>query len=673
MSIYKNILPDSYNAGFDTGVTSGWLYLIYGGSFSVVSSPMYQGSYAFSFFSVANSSAIYTAGFPVLSGYTYETEAWYWCASGKTVSMQVRDLGTSGTTSVASGLSDGTWKSLVVTRTMTQASSIQIFLLPGSGSAVFDSLNVAVLDGGVATTDFESGSHDGWIATSGGISIVSSPVHGGMYSVCMSGGPQYLRTGTFSLSGDYTMTVDAYFFAQSGQWGKITLWDNVNSQSASNALMGNGAWQKLSATMQMSTSVASVQAFLYGGTSGTTEVYYDDYKLARWIDNRFDDGVISPKRLFYIGTSDYSDRVVKWPKVKQEAGAGQVIDTLESQSVSIQLANHDGHFNDFYKLVYNTQQQCILKMGFVNSDGDVESLPLYTGNLQLVRYPSEGIVELRTRDVLYDLTQRVVGGQSSLTLTYSLNPAWQAWRLCTSWGLLNPSWSYDNTDIDFTKWLSWCAQFSSDGTQETARFDGGKVIDYLQSVLRASDSTAYVDGSGKICFFRFSEASSRGTVFDRSNLKNMSIDVEALQVINQQIVNYNYSVTSDYFQGVVTIQSSTSVDSFGLKSDTIDDTDVWLCDSVSATNLAQRRVNRWQYPPVRFSNVGGLRGIYREIGETAWVVNSFYGVGSESGYRIVSKEVDMQDGSIKWELDEVITDTAFYLDITSLDGIEMLL
>ena len=65
----------------------------------------------------------------------------------------------------------------------------------------------------------------------------------------------------------------------------------------------------------------------------------------------------SPVRKFYIGTSDYSERVTKWPTFKRTAN------NIKSINIDIPLANADGHFNTFYHDTYLMPNTVTLEMG----------------------------------------------------------------------------------------------------------------------------------------------------------------------------------------------------------------------------------------------------------------------------------------------------------------------
>jgi len=75
---------------------------------------------------------------------------------------------------------------------------------------------------------------------------------------------------------------------------------------------------------------------------------------SEFIDVLRDGGSVS-NRLF-IGSSDYSNRVQSWPKIKRKSD-------LKSQSMTIKLANHDGGLNSFYEDTYNSAVEVSIELG----------------------------------------------------------------------------------------------------------------------------------------------------------------------------------------------------------------------------------------------------------------------------------------------------------------------
>ena len=66
----------------------------------------------------------------------------------------------------------------------------------------------------------------------------------------------------------------------------------------------------------------------------------------------------APKRVFSIGGSDYSSRVVKWPSITRTS------EEIRPIRIAVDLANDDGEFNTYYANAHTINTSCQLKIGF---------------------------------------------------------------------------------------------------------------------------------------------------------------------------------------------------------------------------------------------------------------------------------------------------------------------
>lgn len=391
------------------------------------------------------------------------------------------------------------------------------------------------------------------------------------------------------------------------------------------------------------------------------------YSVSSSFISKLSDRGIQAKRRFMIGTSDYTHRVLKWPKISRTANEFTVA------TVNIPLANNGGEFNTFYAQRYTITADCTLAIGLTLSGSEDEYVTIYTGKMDTVRYPKEGQIEIKLRDKLIDFTQRKIGDSDAPIDFGSQIPSDIAWTLCTCYGGMDSTSGTGNTDIDFTSFLAWAAQFSQDNVMTAAHYEGEKVSEALVNLGKMTDSAIWLSGGNKIYFHRFNEPSSLDTLLTRAQIKNLQIDIEKRRLINALTVGWDYSVASDYWASTVLFVSSLSVNSYGRSEDVLEDETIWFCDSASALATAQRLVAVYQYPPRRFTLGTVLAGIQRDVGETIRFVNSFYSINSGTGWRIKEMEYDMEDGTIKFGLDESITGNAFYLDYSDLDGEDLLL
>ena len=301
-----------------------------------------------------------------------------------------------------------------------------------------------------------------------------------------------------------------------------------------------------------------------------------------------------------------------------------------------------------------------------------EMVTLYTGNLKDVRY-SDRACQIKTRDKLFDFTERKVGDSDTPVVFSETIPSDIAWTLCSCYGGLCDSKSTGNDDIDYTVFNAWASQFSADSILVNAYYDGLKVTEALTRLCKMTDSVSWVEGDGKVNFRKFVEPGSHDITLTRDEYSDILIDVEQLRITNKAYVYWDYDINSEYWTKTCLSQESTSVNSFGLHEDMWKDETVWYVNSVGALNFAQRQTMLLKDPPKSFKVDTDLYAMRQQLGETIRLVDSFYNITSMSGWRLSEYELNMETGEVKLEMDEALTANAFYLDVSLLDGDEFLL
>ena len=392
------------------------------------------------------------------------------------------------------------------------------------------------------------------------------------------------------------------------------------------------------------------------------------YDVTSWFLVQLEKYNSEPKRVFKIGTSDYSSHVFKYPKFKRTAN------DIKSINIDIQMSNEDGTFNGFYEQVYTIPNTCVLQVGFTHPTSGDEFITLYTGFLKNVRYQSEGAKAiLKLKDRLYDFTDRKVGDSQAHVDIGSTIPSDIAWALCTSYGRMSSVASTSNPDINYASFLTWAAQFSGDSVLMTANYQGMKVTEALKRMAQMTDSAIWVEGDGKLNFAKFVEPGSLDITFTDENYDKLTIDVESLRLVNKHFTYFDYAVGSNYWQKSIFAINSTSVNTFDLREGYERDKSIWYVDSVGALGLSQRRTNLLNQPPKKFTLEGGLYGMQRQISETVRLVDSFFGITSASGWRLMEAEFNLDSGGTTYQMDEATVMNAFYLDVSLLDGDDLLL
>lgn len=371
------------------------------------------------------------------------------------------------------------------------------------------------------------------------------------------------------------------------------------------------------------------------------------------------------KRKFLLGTSDYSNYVMKWPSFKNEWNK------LRPTQLTIQLANEDKTFNFLKenKLVLNSTSE--IQFGFTHPQSGDELISLFIGKTDTVKYSSE-LVDITIMDKFKQLTERVVGS-SDVPVEYvgsNYLPADIAWWLITSYGGFSTVKSSSNPDIDYDAWLTWWNVFSADSVFMNASFDGQKINECLRKIGRHTYSALFVHGN-RITFNRFTLADTYVNSFNDSSIIDLSLEFSGNDIINKQYIFADYDQTSDYHQTTVFDQDLTSINSYGLRENNEKDDSIWYVGSGPALNAAQRVLTVQKEPYDKIEFEAPLIGILRLIGETVTVVDTFHGI--DGSYRVMQEQFDTDKGLITINADRSQVFGAFILDTSTLDGPDILI
>jgi hypothetical protein len=391
----------------------------------------------------------------------------------------------------------------------------------------------------------------------------------------------------------------------------------------------------------------------------------DMFNVSSSFQYNLDQPLSQPVRLFLIGTSDYSDRVTKWPKISRSTGE------IKSISINIPLANTDGIFNTFYNQSYEMETECSVKLGF----GSTEYLTLYKGGMYGVRYPDEGTCEIKLRDKFWNMKNITIGTRDEPVVFSGSLLSDITWTLCTCYGGLSGIQSSANPDIYYPYFQTWAAQFSYSDILCSARYAGIKWSDAIKSIAEYTDSLVWVDSENRIAWQRWEATpGSLDPLIIQSKIKSIGIDVENTTLCNELSVDFNYSVTSDYWIDRVTAVYTDSVNSYGEYKGLLQDETVWYISSASALNVAYRKAIISQFPPVQLTLGSTFVSLERDISDTIRMTNSFYNITSADRWRITGVDYNLQDGAIDLICDKALaySGNAFMLDSSLLDGPDIL-
>lgn len=371
----------------------------------------------------------------------------------------------------------------------------------------------------------------------------------------------------------------------------------------------------------------------------------------------------APQRRFTIGASDYSDRVLQWPTINRTS------ESIKATNVKIPLANADQALNSFYNNLWTLNTSCELVITTTDSD---QSFTVFKGFLLDVQYADEKCI-LQMKDRLWKLSSKSVG-ISSVPVSFSSQiPSDIGWTLCTCYGELDTTASSANVDIDYASFCKWAETFSRDSVNIVARFEGTKIAEALSELANMTNSMIWTDRNGKINFAAKLDTDSSDITFIDEWIIDVAVEIGTSRIVNKQHVYGLYDVDSmDWFINVVNVDSS-SISSYDVYEDTIKSDMVWYTSSVDMLVLAGRRTGTLKTPPKTFSIKTPLMTIDSDIGDRIRFVDSFFSIDSSSPWRIIGNNLNMDTGVIEYELDGSMSSNPFQLDVSKLDGLDVLL
>ena len=370
------------------------------------------------------------------------------------------------------------------------------------------------------------------------------------------------------------------------------------------------------------------------------------------------------KRTFTIAGSDYSDYVLGWPTINSRW------DELRPNNVTINLANEDQTFNFFKTAKTNVQAQCEVKLGFTHPTSGDELISLFAGTVGEISF-RDASVDLRLIDKVQQLSDRIVGTSNSAAVfrNSTLLPSDIAWTLCTCYGGWSNLTSTSNPDIDYSNFQLWASIFSNDSVYAQASFSGQKVTEALRKVMQNTHSAAFIVNN-KLTFARWTLVNSYPVTLDNDKIKTLGVKVRADSLINKQWVEFSYNVGSGNWEKSVYAINSESVNSYGIRETVMKDESFWYVSSANALNIAERSVfvNASPYDEVSFTTP--LTPLHQTVGGTIIAVDSHLSLND--GWRIMAMAVNVDDASITMEIDGSQSRIPFTLDISSLDGTDIL-
>lgn len=329
-----------------------------------------------------------------------------------------------------------------------------------------------------------------------------------------------------------------------------------------------------------------------------------------------------------------------------------------------------GLADDDERLLYVYGSNGLTIKSFVNSvtlepQTSTDQLTMFSGNVSAIDYSDE-LCTIQVVDTFKQLSSRKIGTNDAPVDYSGSNYLGSdlAWYLCTSHGGLSAVESTSNPDIDYNSFLTWAEVFSADQIRFRALFDGQTPTEGLRKIARQSNSSIYVQ-AGKLVFKRVGVADEVTDNYTASELIGTQLSFKTDDIINRQLISGNYSQTSGHLF-TVTVANSTSVNSFGPREDLLKDSNVWFVDSGSAINQAQRLIILNSEPDDELRAASGMRGWIRSVGETINITDDFHGISEN--YLIRGIDFDLDTGRTDFELDKILIQQPFRLDVSTLDN-----
>ena len=379
------------------------------------------------------------------------------------------------------------------------------------------------------------------------------------------------------------------------------------------------------------------------------------------------DGITTVQRKFLIGTSDWSNYVLKWPTIKP------TINNFTGQKLTIDLSNVDKDFNDFYTYLYQIPQTCTLSFLEGTSEYTV-----FTGVVYDVKYKDTKCI-LSLRDRLGDFSRyKAILASGEPKTVDSLNPALITWQLGINYAGISDVAGSNNPDIDYDSYVAWAEVFSRDSITMDAYYDGTTINKAWADIFEQTASQAFLTAQGKIKFRSKIDVSSSDYLLDDDYIKDLELNLKMDSVITKQWVYGDYNPTSDGYgtngYGIIVNHGDTAnQNSYGIFENILKSENIWYTTSANATYQAQKRIAIWKDPVKEWTLETGLNGIEIEIGQRIRFIDSFYGITSADAWGITEKQINMETGIIKFELSSAVSLEPFILDVSYLDGFQVLI
>jgi len=291
---------------------------------------------------------------------------------------------------------------------------------------------------------------------------------------------------------------------------------------------------------------------------------------------------------------------------------------------------------------------------------------LFTGKVEDVSY-AEAEAILKVRDKMVSTLKKKLGnGENPVEYLTPQNPADLAWDLLTTHGGLDDTASTDNTDIDYTSWNSYKTDCDTLKYSLQARFTGHYITNALLMIANLTNSYIWIGGEGKFKFKRPIPPFTPGILprYNRSNCLEIDASITKENLINHFRCRYGYNPDIDEWAGSYLAEDEASKTDFGTFSDVEEDKTVWHADLDSATEYADRTVDKNKQPLTLLTITSTLCGIFLSLGDTILVEEALKDWGAVYARIIDIQNIDIAQGLVCFVCRDISDEqiAAFVLD-----------
>ena len=373
--------------------------------------------------------------------------------------------------------------------------------------------------------------------------------------------------------------------------------------------------------------------------------------VSSWFVAQAAAGVCAPGRHFFIGGSDYSAQVLRWPTIRYSAR------TIDLGTGTVRLVNDRGQFNFFVNSQRALTTSCELALGFADAAGNEERVSVYLGGPSNVAFHRDGTelslqLQGKTRR-LHDTTLGTDTASGALAFTGSAwHPSDLAWTLVTCQGGLSALQSSANPDLHYGEWLAWRDVDMIRDVRVQGRFTGEKAYQVLD-VLAQMDGTTISFRDGQLRFNEvYAPYSGNSPALPQAAVLDMSLSIDPSRIINAFYVETEYDPVAGRFQSFYSKVHSRSQQDYGPRSGRFGSRSVWFASAADGRYMAEDAVGFALRPQPRVKLRTTLAGgVHRGVGEVVTLTHSLLALSARE-FRITEMGLNLDEGTLDFELEQ---------------------